>query len=52
MHCASSSARSNHTTPQPEPHTAELYAERDWYSLANSDQLGRLTNDQLKVGRS
>ncbi|KIY98591.1 hypothetical protein MNEG_9369 [Monoraphidium neglectum] len=33
----------------PEPHTAELYAERDWYSLANSDQLGRLTNDQLKV---
>ncbi|KAI8463879.1 MAG: SPOC like C-terminal domain-containing protein [Monoraphidium minutum] len=32
-----------------EPLTRELYAERDWAGLANSDQLERLTNDQLKV---
>ena len=33
---------------QVEPHTAELYAERDWVTLAQSDKLSKLTNDQLK----
>ncbi len=36
--------------PQPEPHTAEAYAERDWTALAAEGKLTRLTNDNLKVG--
>lgn len=34
---------------QPEPHISDEYNSRDWYSLAEGDQLSRLTNDQLKV---
>lgn len=46
---AGKTAGAKRKTAGPEPHVAELYAERDWAALANSDQLARLTNDNLKV---